>query len=180
MATDNRSKARGRVSAARDGLSGLGLGCAALLAGCALSGDADLLQVDDVRPHRIEVGDRVVLVGRGFPTGREASVRFEGTMRRPGAAPIAVRTDVAARALADDRVELDADAALVDELGGGGTFEGVATVAFPTADGQGRVVGRLSRVRLEVELPARRRLRAEARRLERARRTLGFLGIEPS
>lgn len=182
MPTENRANARERAIAARSVLAApwLGLGCTALLAGCALVGDADLLQVDDVRPHRIEVGDRVIVSGRGFPTGREASVRFDGTVRRPGASPIAVRSDVTARALADERVELDADAALVDQLGGGGTFDGAVTVGFPTADGQGRVVGRLSRVQLEIELPARRRLRAQAQRLERARRTFAFLGIEAS
>src|SRR2546428_675803 len=61
------------------------------LAGCASNGAApDLLNVIDVAPREVDVGDRIEVLGINLPTGeaKEAKVTFSGELRRPGQAPV--------------------------------------------------------------------------------------------
>src|SRR5438270_5610901 len=51
---------------------------------CAGDAGPQLVKVVDVTPRQVEVGDRVAVLGEGFPPGRPARVTFEGTLHRPG------------------------------------------------------------------------------------------------
>src|SRR5437660_9419066 len=57
-------------------------------ASCAPEAGTQLLKVLDVVPHQVELGDRVTIVGEGFPAGQVARVTFEGTLHRPGERPV--------------------------------------------------------------------------------------------
>src|SRR5258706_12729825 len=57
-----------------------------------------LLNVLDFAPREAEVGDRLEVIGAGFPEGKTAHVVFKGTLHRPGRKPI-------------KGVEIDVDAA---------------------------------------------------------------------
>ena len=59
--------------------------------GCSQrAGGPELLQVVDVQPRDIDVGDRIEVIGINLPTGegREAVVEFRGELRRPGQTPL--------------------------------------------------------------------------------------------
>src|SRR6185312_57314 len=48
-----------------------------------------LVTVSGLSPTDVEPGDRIAIAGDGFPPGKEARVRFRGTLHRPGERPIA-------------------------------------------------------------------------------------------
>src|SRR5579871_3381365 len=43
-----------------------------------------LVQVTDLSSRQVEPGDRVLLLGDGFPSGKPARVTFRGALHRPG------------------------------------------------------------------------------------------------
>ena len=47
-----------------------------------------LLNVLDFAPREAEVGDRLEVIGSGFPEGKTGHVAFKGTLNRPGQKPI--------------------------------------------------------------------------------------------
>ncbi len=58
------------------------------LSGCAgADGPDGLLNVADFAPRRAEVGDRLEVIGSGFPEGKPATVTFKGDVFRPGQPP---------------------------------------------------------------------------------------------
>ena len=68
----------------------LALGVAWLVAGggaCGRESSPQLVQVLDMAPREVEVGEHVNLVGQGFPPGKPARVTFRGTLLRPGERP---------------------------------------------------------------------------------------------
>ena len=163
----------------------------AALLGCS-GGDAgqNLLSVQNFGPRHVDVGDRVELVGAGFPEGKTATVTFRGELRRPGATPRDVRIVATAAASSPDKVSITLDPKLQSEFCGRGdaaqhtTFHGDVTVAFaPRRAGAPPVTGVLHDVLLDVEAPAPSHRIALERDAE-TRRALGFLGLslapEPS
>ncbi|MEB2323983.1 MAG: NADH-quinone oxidoreductase subunit NuoH, partial [Sorangiineae bacterium] len=46
-----------------------------------------LVQVTDVSPRDVALGDQLELSGAGFPAGKPATVEFHGDRHRPGQSP---------------------------------------------------------------------------------------------
>jgi NADH-quinone oxidoreductase subunit H len=117
-----------------------------------------LVQVLDVTPREVELGDSVALVGGGFPAGKAARVTFRGTLHRPGERPLAGAEIVAAgTVVGPDRVEVsfgEANEALFCGAGDRAThttFEGEVEVAFAAAvRGASPIAGVLSGVTFDV------------------------------
>src|SRR5215510_16603744 len=66
-----------------------------------------LLNVLDFAPREAEVGDRLEVIGAGFPEGKTAHVVFKGTLRRPGRKPVkGVEIDVDAANSTADKVDM--------------------------------------------------------------------------
>jgi NADH-quinone oxidoreductase subunit H len=60
----------------------------AVLSACGAPDATDgLLNVADFGPRRVEVGDRLEVIGSSFPEGKPATVTFRGDVFRPGQAP---------------------------------------------------------------------------------------------
>ncbi|MEI9953999.1 MAG: NADH-quinone oxidoreductase subunit H [Pseudomonadota bacterium] len=129
-----------------------------LNAGCdARDSSPNLLEVSDLNPHSLEVGDRLTLTGSGFPEGRAAKVSFQGDVFRAGQSPLRDVTIVATAAASDPHsiaVTLNPD--LAREFCGAGdavhaTFRGATTAAFQAREsGAPPVRGTLEGVVLDV------------------------------
>jgi NADH-quinone oxidoreductase subunit H len=164
----------------------LALAVAWLVAGggaCGRDAAPQLVQVFDVAPREVEVGDRVSIVGDGFPPGKPARVTFRGTLRRPGERPQrGTEVVTTGNVTGPDQVQLsftEATQALFCEAGDRAahtTFEGDVEVAFAAAvPGAPPVAGVLRHVTLDV------RPGASASAAEREReggRVLAWLGIK--
>jgi NADH-quinone oxidoreductase subunit H len=130
----------------------------ALSAGCdAHDASPSLLEVSDLNPHALEVGDRLTLLGSGFPEGRTAKVSFQGDVFRPGRSPLREVTIVATAAASDPHsIAVTLNNELAHEFCGVGdavhaTFRGAVTAAFqPRQEGAPAVRGTLEGVVLDV------------------------------
>ncbi|MEI9941462.1 MAG: NADH-quinone oxidoreductase subunit H [Pseudomonadota bacterium] len=130
----------------------------ALSSGCdARDSSPNLLELTDLNPHSLEVGDRLTLTGSGFPEGRAAKVSFQGDVFRAGQSPLRDVTIVASAAASDPHsiaVTLNPD--LAREFCGVGdavhaTFRGATTAAFQAREsGAPPVRGTLEGVVLDV------------------------------
>lgn len=155
-----------------------------LLLGCGSGTRAPhLIDLQEVQPRHLEVGDRMRLTGTGFPEGRPATVTFRGETRRAGEVPRS-STSVSADAeqVAPHALELPISAELAAKLCGEGTprhatFRGDVEVSFSPQTASGLpVIGRLDGVvidfvpvvRDESDLSA---LRGDGQRFAR------FLGV---
>ena len=136
-------------------LAVLGLG---LCASCEpRDASPNLLDVSDLNPHSLEVGDRLTLNGSGFPEGRAAKLSFHGDVFRAGQSPLRDVTIVAAAAASEPHsisVTLTADLAR-DFCGTGdavhATFRGATTASFAAREsGAPPVRGTLEGVVLDV------------------------------
>src|SRR5580658_8330879 len=58
------------------------------LLGCTRDSYPQLIQVLDLAPHEAEVGDRLEVLGSGFPQGKAAHLVFRGNLHRPGFKPV--------------------------------------------------------------------------------------------
>jgi len=149
---------------------------------CAEQPTPQLVQVLDVTPREVELGDSVAVVGGGFPPGKAARVTFRGTLHRPGEPPVRGAEIVAAGTVTGpDRVELsfgEANEALFCGAGDRAThttFEGEVEVAFAAAaQGASPVAGVLPGLTFDV------RPTASASDFEHERegaRALGWIGL---
>lgn len=117
-----------------------------------------LVSVTDVVPRTVEVGDRVVLVGEGFPAGKPARVTFRGTLHRPGERPeTGAEIATTATVLGPDQAELALTEPVQALFCGAGdraahtTFDGDVEVAFAAAaPGAPPIAGTLRGVTLDV------------------------------
>jgi NADH:ubiquinone oxidoreductase subunit H len=117
----------------------------------------NLIEVKEIGPRHLEVGDRVRLSGSGFPEGRPVTVTFRGDVRRAGDAP---REDVtlktAAELVAPHALEFRVTSEFAAKVAGApdarhATFRGDVEVAFSPQRASGTsVVGRLDGVVLDV------------------------------
>ena len=129
-----------------------------LAAGCdARDSSPNLLEVTDLNPRALEVGDRLALNGSGFPEGRAAKVSFHGDVFRAGQTPLREVTIVASAAASDPHsIAVTLSPELAREFCGAGdavhaTFRGATTVSFQARDaGAPPVRGTLEGVVLDV------------------------------
>ncbi|HEY6724679.1 MAG TPA: NADH-quinone oxidoreductase subunit H [Polyangiaceae bacterium] len=157
----------------------------AWIVGCDGSrGNPELLVVADVGPPQLELGDRVEVVGDGFPEGRSATVEFEGELHRVGDPEVrSYRHSFVARSAGRSLVAFVPTEAELQQLVGGGasaahtTFRGRVRVAFGSRQAKsGPVYGTLENVVVDVfpwNVPeaVRRKHAAEAARFAQ------FLGV---
>ncbi|MBX3186240.1 MAG: PDZ domain-containing protein [Labilithrix sp.] len=164
----------------------LGLLCLFGLLGCERDGVPPLVEVTEISPREIEVGDRIELRGSGFPQGRVARVTFRGTLYRPGQPPIH-RAAIEAEGLVAsfDRIEIVVSDALEERFCGHGdhaihtTMKGDVEVAFASsAPGAPPLVGVMTGATLDVT-PSSVRASVALARAEEGARVLAFLGIAP-
>jgi NADH-quinone oxidoreductase subunit H len=133
----------------------LGLG---LCASCEpRDASPNLLEVSDLNPHSLEVGDRLTFNGSGFPEGRAAKLSFHGDVFRAGQSPLRDVTIVAAAAASEPHsISLTLTAELARDFCGAGdavhaTFRGATTASFAAREsGAPPVRGTLEGVVLDV------------------------------
>ena len=79
-----------------------------VLSGCVSTEvPPQLLNVLDFAPREAEVGDRLEVIGSGFPEGKTARVVFKGTLHRPGKKPVkGVEIDVEAANSSSDKIQM--------------------------------------------------------------------------
>src|SRR3954469_1945720 len=113
---------------------------AAFLCGCQREVGPQLIQVLDVAPREVEVGDRLEIVGNGFPQGKTAKLAFRGTLFRPGERPeTSAEIDAEGTVQSSTQIEVPFTEGLKELFCGAAdktahtTFEGDIEVAFAAA-----------------------------------------------
>jgi NADH-quinone oxidoreductase subunit H len=158
---------------------------AALLSGCVSTEvPPQLLNVLDFAPREAEVGDRLQVIGTGFPEGKTARVVFKGTLHRPGKKPIkGVEIDVEAAPSSSDKIEMMFTEGLQTAFCGSGeaalhtTFKGNVIVSFPASTpGALPITGSVRQVQIDFRAPTARRAVIQAREQE-GERALEFMGL---
>lgn len=159
---------------------------ALVLAGCSTGEpSAGLLNVLDLAPRDAEVGDRLELIGTGFPEGKSATVSFRGDLFRPGVEPLRdIEIVASATATTQNRISLTLSEELQARFCGRGdsadhtTFRGDVIATFPArASGAPPIVGAVRDVVLDVNGPAVS-AEVQAARDEEARLAFQFIGVE--
>ena len=169
------------------GLSGLAVLFALLFVACIREGSPQLIQVLEVAPREAEVGDRVEILGAGFPQGKPAHLAFRGTLFRPGEHPIEDAEITAEGTVRNaQQIELAFTEALEALFCGTTgrlthtTFDGELEVAFSAASpGAPPIAATLYKVSLDVRPPPPRAAVALAQDVE-GERALRFFGITVS
>ncbi|MDB4941788.1 MAG: NADH-ubiquinone oxidoreductase chain [Labilithrix sp.] len=159
---------------------------AALLAGCERDGVPPLVEVTEIAPREIEVGDRIELQGAGFPQGRTARVTFRGTVHRPGEAPVTgVSVEAEGVVTGSDSIEVPVTERLEERFCGHGdhaahtTMEGDLEVAFASSvPGAAPLVGTMHGMSLDIT-PSSVRASVVDARMGEGRRVLAYLGVTP-
>jgi len=171
----------------RRGLRPLGLvvlGLCGLSVACdARDSSPNLLEVTDLNPRSLEVGDRLTLTGSGFPEGRAAKVSFQGDVFRAGQAPLRDVTIVATAAASDPHsIAITLNNELAREFCGAGdavhaTFRGATAAAFQAREsGAPPVRGILEGVVLDVNPASISKLALAAHEAE-AQRFAAYAGM---
>ena len=145
----------------------------------------DLITVADVTPRHVEVGDRLEIVGSGFPEGRLGTLTFRGYLHVAGATPRAVSVTSQASSASQNRLVLPISESLRGELLGAspeashGTFRGDLLVAFsPRQPGAPPVTGTLRDTFVDFAVAAAPRPASQKNDLQVAgQAVLGFLGM---
>ncbi len=158
--------------------------CLAL--GCRSGGPPpSLLTLTGVSPQQLDLGDQLEIAGSGFPEGKPARILFEGTLYRPGMAPVrSARIATATVTQSPRALTVLLDQQLQESFCGKGTaathttFRGSVRVEFEPRDpGAPLVTGGLPEVELDLESP----LPSPALQRHREAQTaaaLSFLGVE--
>jgi NADH-quinone oxidoreductase subunit H len=148
---------------------------------CSMQAAPQLIQVREVVPTDVELGDRIAIVGEGFPAGKQARVTFRGELHRPGERPTRdAEIVVQGAVVGPEQVEVGFGESIQALFCGPGdrsahtTFEGEVEVAFAAAAvGAPPVAGALRQVVLDVRPSARdREFDPEGERV------LGFVGLK--
>jgi NADH-quinone oxidoreductase subunit H len=157
------------------------------LSACMREGSPQLIQVLDVAPREAEAGDRLEIIGAGFPQGRAAHIEFRGTLRRPGERPL--RDAIIAAegvVLGPQQVELHVTDELealfcgVADQAAHTTFEGEIDVAFDAANtGAPPIAATLFKVTIDLHPPSPRP-ELTAKHEAEGERALRFLGLRVS
>jgi NADH-quinone oxidoreductase subunit H len=158
------------------------------LAGCVTNeAPPQLLNVLDFAPREAEVGDRLEVIGAGFPEGRSAHILFKGTLYRPGHKPVkGVEIDVESASSSADKIEMMFTEGLQTAFCGSGddamhtTFKGDVVVSFPASSpGALPITGSARDVQIDFRAPSARRAVVQAREDE-GDRALRFMGLTVS
>jgi len=158
----------------------LGVAAGFAMSGCGAPPPARLLEVRGLGPGRVERGEMLRVEGAGFPAGREGRLALAGVVRRPAEAPRAVSFTRAIHAVSAERAELRVDDALLDGLGGGGTFRGRLEVSFDAAvAGAEAVTGARDGVVVLFVPPTSLRFAGELARDRATVALFDFLGVTP-
>jgi NADH-quinone oxidoreductase subunit H len=154
--------------------------------GCTGDQAAHLLNVIDVVPRDVEVGDHIEILGSGLPAGNSKGVRidFHGALHRPGQAPLENQTiTVDKAAVSPDRVAVLVTESLQAAFCGKGdaaahtTFQGDVTVTFPSSAEHGQdVKGRVLAITIDFRPPSARRIVLQARN-NAGREALTYFGL---
>src|SRR5262245_28335448 len=156
-----------------------------VLSGCVSTEvPPQLLNVLDFAPREAEVGDRLEVIGSGFPEGKTARGVFKGTLHRPGKEPVkGVEIDVEAPNSSSDKIEMMFTEGLQTSFCGSGdaaihtTFIGNVIVSFPASTpGALPITGSVRGVQIDFRAPTARRAVIEAREKE-GERALDFMGL---
>jgi NADH-quinone oxidoreductase subunit H len=156
-----------------------------VLSGCVSTEvPPQLLNVLDFAPREAEVGDRLEIIGAGFPEGKTARVVFKGALHRPGKKPVkGVEIDVEAANSSSDKIEMMFTEGLQTSFCGSGdaaihtTFIGNVIVSFPASTpGALPITGSVRGVQIDFRAPTARRAVIEAREKE-GERALAFMGL---
>jgi NADH-quinone oxidoreductase subunit H len=168
----------------------LGLFAVLTVLGCARrDGGPELLQVVDVQPRDVDVGDRIEVIGINLPTGegREAQVDFRGELRRPGQQPLVDQHIQVDRAkVSGDKVTMVFTEGLQTQFCGRGddaihtTFVGDVTVTMSSSTTDtAPVTGTVKSITVDFRPPSPRRAVLQARE-EQGQKALRFMGITVS
>ncbi len=157
-----------------------------ILAGCSRNDEhPQLLTVLDLTPNEVDLGDRVEIIGVGFPEGRSATLVFRGDLSRPGRP--AVR-DVEIRvpnamSTSSSRIDFLFTEGLQNQFTGAGdaaihtTFRGDVRVLFEgSRSGAMPVEGTIKNAELDIRSPTTTRAVLQAREKEGGR-VLEFMGV---
>lgn len=123
------------------------------LMACGRSALPPLLTVESIGPVQVEVGEKVEILGSGFPAGRVARLTLRGELARPGEdVEERVEITLSGNAISPSKIELDVDEEVGSTLAGQArhaTFRGELEVAFASTSGP-PVYGVLSRALIDV------------------------------
>lgn len=153
--------------------------------GCGPSADHPaLLTVLDITPREVDLGDRVEVIGVGFPEGRMAHVLFRGDLHRPGRAPErGVQIKVEAASSSASRIDFVFTEGLQTRFTGTAdqaihtTFRGEVIVSFVGGYASSLPVeGSVQNVELDVRAPSTTRAVLQARENE-GNKALEFMGL---
>ncbi|MEM9191171.1 MAG: PDZ domain-containing protein [Myxococcota bacterium] len=125
------------------------LGWIALAGGCDAANEAGLLQVEEISPVNVDPETVLHIRGAGFPSGKPGLAIFRGSFRQPGRRVEPVEAEVEGVALSQEHFRITGTDALVDGLGGRGTFHGSVQLEFDGHSADTRVVGRLTDVEVD-------------------------------
>ena len=159
-----------------------------LLTGCVFHrGTASAPERPRFCPGEAEVGDRLEVIGAGFPEGKSAHVLFKGTLYRPGHKAIkGVEIDVQSASSSADKIEMMFTEGLQTSFCGSGddamhtTFKGDVIVSFPASTpGALPITGSARDVQIDFRSPSSRRAVVQARQDE-GDRALKFMGLTVS
>ncbi|MSP25944.1 MAG: NADH-quinone oxidoreductase subunit NuoH [Myxococcales bacterium] len=157
------------------------------LLGCARSSAPNLLELIDVAPREVEVGDQVEVLGARLPSGnvKSATVTFDGKLFRPGGSPAGETVSIVVNDArpSPDKIAFPFTEALKSRFCGSGdeathtTFRGDVTVTFQTLEDSGHPVqGRVLGVTIDFRPPSLRRIVTD-QLSELGNKTLAHLGI---
>lgn len=152
---------------------------------CTRDAAPQLVRVLDVAPREVELGDRLAVVGEGFPPGKPARLTFRGVLHRPGQKAVqGAEIVTTGTVIGPDRVELPFDEATEALFCGAGdravhtTFEGDLEVAFAAAArGSPPVAGVLRQVTIDVRPSI---TASDDEREREGTRLLSWLGVHAS
>lgn len=156
------------------------------LAGCQRDVVPPLVEVTEVSPRAVELGERLELRGAGFPQGRVALVTFNGVIHRAGEGDASASIEVEGVVGTTERIEIVVREPFEERFCGRGdrathaTFVGEVEVAFASKNpGAPPLVGTMKGVTLDVRPASVRADVLEARAAEGGR-VLAFLGLVTS
>lgn len=156
------------------------------LAGCRREVVPPLVEVTEVAPKAVELGERLELRGAGFPQGRAALVTFSGVIHRAGESDTSATIDFEGNVATSERIEIIVREAFEERFCGRGdrathaTFVGEVEVAFASKNpGAPPLVGTMKGITLDVR-PASVRADVLASRAAEGGRVLEFLGLVTS
>jgi NADH-quinone oxidoreductase subunit H len=163
----------------------IALAAALGLSACQRDLAPPLVEVTELSPSEVELGDRLELRGAGFPQGRTARITLRGALHRPGAPPVDAAIEAEGVVANPSQIELTFDERLEERFCGKGdraihtTFAGDVEVAFASSvPGAPPLIGTLRGASLDARPTSVSARTADARAAE-GLRALAFLGMIP-